>query len=488
MFNDKEKNRILNNLNEIITKTSKNAVNSKDVMKSKFVNDQYINMQTLLEYYDKKYEKMNLQNSLSENILDLAYDKLTNELEHKREDDKQKDEGNDILSEETQKKVQEEINKSKMPANSIDKEGILEELSEMAEDEENVTEKDVENFVKAATIKAIYEATLERYEKNREQIQNHAQMQNYKYGDFALEDRLALENRQYEVYLQKLSVKYKQINPSHKTLEESKKIPEKQKDIRDQHNKEEELKEEERKKEILEITLLYREKEDYIEEMAFMSANPDRFNPERFKELQTELRRVDKNLCMRKSSPAVLLENIQRDDKQEEKYEKEVGKNGGVAKTSTENEKKEEKNNNTIEEETKENIENTTNNAKDVVEKYWECREKGDIEGTKVQYQILKTMSGSKDVIKENMKDIADDGKEEYKTPDEKNNELNEKLNLKAVNNDDEIYELEAMDEDVKNISGNLKTNDEKIYNTSEKSIDDDDVKQHTIGGSKRPY
>ena len=154
----------------------------------------------------------------------MAYEKLFKNLEHDKDEDKQKDEGKDIQNEDIEKDIQEQIDKSKMPSDTIDKEQILKELGELAEDEKEITKSDIKSFVKAATIKAIYEATLEKYEINREEIKKHSDIVLRRDGEFALEDRLALENRQYEVYLQKLSKEYKNIVPNHKELQLDKKI------------------------------------------------------------------------------------------------------------------------------------------------------------------------------------------------------------------------------------------------------------------------
>lgn len=52
----------------------------------------------------------------------------------------------------------------------------------------------------------------------------HADIVRRRDGDFALEDRLAAENRMYEVYLQKLSKQYSSILPSHKAIEMIRKL------------------------------------------------------------------------------------------------------------------------------------------------------------------------------------------------------------------------------------------------------------------------
>lgn len=82
--------------------------------------------------------------------------------------------------------------------------------------------------------------------------------------------------------------------------------------------------------------------------MAHMALNPATFDKEAFQTLQNELYEKDKELASMKSSPDVLIENINRDDRQEEIDGKEFGvsketSNTPIAKTSTGNEQKEEK-------------------------------------------------------------------------------------------------------------------------------------------------
>ena len=220
------------------------------------------------------------------------------------------------LTEKLDKTINEQIDKSKMPSNLLDKSEIMQELKEMAEDEKNITESDVRDFVKAATIKAIYKATLEKYEKNREKIKNHSEITRVRDGEFALEDRLAAENRQYEVYLQKLAKQYQTINPNHKSIQADSKVSGKEKEIRDEHNKEQEIKENKREEEINRIMLLYEAKEEIEEEMAQMSANPSMFNEGRFEDLKDRLFDIDKELAKR-PGPATLIENIERDTRQD---------------------------------------------------------------------------------------------------------------------------------------------------------------------------
>lgn len=483
LFSNNEKNKMLNDLNKIIKKTYTSET------KSPKIDNQFIKMQEVLDYYNKKY-KVDFQKFTLESLADSSYDELLNELNHERDDDKQKDEGKDIQSEDIEKNVQEQIDKSKMPSDTLDKEGIMKELSEMAEDEKNISEKDINSFVKAATIKAIYKATLEKYEQNRKEISKHAGIVLRRDGEFALEDRLAMENRQYEVYLQKLSKQYKNIDPNHKDLQSDEKVRNKEEVIRDEHNKQEETKEKKREEEIARIVLLYDEKESIEEDMARMSANPTTFDEAKFNELQDKLYKVDKELSQ-KPGPATLIENARRDEKQEELDSKTLGMKGntpnaGVAKTTRENENREQINDNKIISETQESIEQSSENIEDVIKRYRQCRDKGDYEGAKEQYKILKTMSGSKENLENNVKDINDDGKEDYRTSSEKEDNLREELGIDAVNDDERTAELDLMDAEVDEMAESNGIQNEEMYKTQEEN--NYEPKQHTLYGNKRPY
>ena len=408
-FNDNEKNEIINNLNKIIKKTYMvETGNAK-------IDNQYLNMKDVLDYYNRT-NNIDFQKTTLQNLSDSSYESLLSELNHDRNDDKQKDEGKDIVKEDLEKSVNEQIDKSRMPSDKIDKEGIMQELAEMTEEEKDITSKDVKSIVKAATIKAIYKATLEKYEKNRKEIMKHADIVRRRDGDFALEDRLAAENRMYEVYLQKLGKQYSSILPSHKTIENDKKIAAKQKDIKDEHNKEEEAKEKKREEDISRIVLLYNEKSEIEEEMAHMALNPATFDKEAFQTLQNELYEKDKELASMKSSPDVLIENINRDDRQEEIDGKEFGvsketSNTPIAKTSTGNEQKEEKNNNIIKEKTEDSLETTSANIEEVIKEYYKCRNQGDYEGAREKLEILRSLRGSEENLEEPINDLTDDGK-----------------------------------------------------------------------------
>lgn len=479
MFENNEKNKMLENLNKIVNKTY--MAETKD----KKIDNQYINMQEILRHY-KKAQNIDFQKNTLDNLSNSAYENLLQELNHDRNDDKQKDEGKDIQNEEIENTVKEQIDKSKMPSDTLDKEEIMRELSEMAEDEKDIAEKDIKSFVKAATVKAIYKATLDKYEKNREEIRKHADIERVRNGDFALEDRLAAENRQYEVYLQKLGREYSSIIPNHKTLQQDMKITNKEKEIRDEHNKQEEIKEKRREEEISKILLLYDEKAEIEEEMAQMSANPSMFDQEKFNELQDRLYKVDRKLCD-KPGPATLIENVKRDERHEELDKKALGTQGNVpnatvATTSERNEKREDVNDEIIQNETQESLEKSTENIDEVIRKYRECREKGDLEGAKEQYQILKTMSGSKENLENNIEDISSDGKEDYKSEPEKEDELKKELGIDAVNDDDRTAEFDAMDAEVDAIARENNVQNEELYKTQE-----NEPKQHTLG-NKRPY
>lgn len=499
-FNDNEKNEIIKSLNKIIKKTY--MVKTGDAK----IDNQYLNMKDVLDYYNRTnnidFQKTTLQNLSESSFKSLSFESLLNDdrngdkqkdkdKDHDRNDDKQKDEGEDINLE---KSVNEQIDKSIMPSDKIDKEGIMQELAEMTEEEKDITSKDVKSIVKAATIKAIYKATLEKYEDNRKRIMEHADIVRRRDGDFALEDRLAAENRMYEVYLQKLSKQYSSILPSHKAIENDKKIAAKQKDIKDEHNKEEEAKEKKREEDISRIVLLYNKKEKIEEEMAHMALNPATFDKEAFQTLQNELYEKDKELASMKSSPDVLIENINRDDRQEEIDGKEFGvsketSNTPIAKTSTGNEQKEEKNNNIIKEKTEDSLETTSANIEEVKKEYYKCRNQGDYEGAREKLEILRSLSGSKEYLEKPIQDLTDDGKEEYHTDNEKDDEMKENLGIdkSSINDEDRAAELDAMDAEVEEIAKNNGVKNKEMYD-NEKKVSQDEPKQHTLGGNKRPW
>lgn len=499
-FNDNEKNEIINNLNKIIKKTYMvETGNAK-------IDNQYLNMKDVLDYYNRTnnidFQKTTLQNLSESSFKSLSFESLLNDdrngdkqkakdKDHDRNDDKQKDEGEDINLE---KSVNEQIDKSIMPSDKIDKEGIMQELAEMTEEEKDITSKDVKSIVKAATIKAIYKATLEKYEDNRKRIMEHADIVRRRDGDFALEDRLAAENRMYEVYLQKLGKQYSSILPSHKAIENDKKIAAKQKDIKDEHNKEEEAKEKKREEDISRIVLLYNEKSEIEEEMAWMAANPSTFDKEKFQNLQNELYEKDKELASMKSSPDVLIENINRDDRQEELERKELGENKettdtSIARTSKENEQKEEENNDKIKTETSNSLENTSARIEEVKKEYDRCRNQGDYEGAVEQLEILRTLNGSKENIEKPIQDLTDDGKKEYHTDNEKDDEMKENLGIdkSSINDEDRAAELDAMDAEVEEIAKNNGVKNKEMYD-NEKEVSQNEPKQYTLGGNKRPW
>ncbi len=499
-FNDNEKNEIIKSLNKIIKKTY--MVKTGDAK----IDNQYLNMKDVLDYYNRTnnidFQKTTLQNLSESSFKSLSFESLLNDdrngdkqkdkdKDHDRNDDKQKDEGEDINLE---KSVNEQIDKSIMPSDKIDKEGIMQELAEMTEEEKDITSKDVKSIVKAATIKAIYKATLEKYEKNREEIMKHADIVRRRDGDFALEDRLAAENRMYEVYLQKLSKQYSSILPSHEAIENDKKIAAKQKDIKDEHNKEEEAKEKKREEDIARIVIIYDEKSEIEEEMAHMALNPATFDKEAFQKLQNKLYEKDKELASMKSSPDVLIENINRDDRQEELERKEFGTskvtpNMPIAKTSNENEQKEEKNNDIIKEGTEDSLETTSANIEEVKKEYYKCRNQGDYEGAREKLEILRSLSGSKENLEEPINDLTDDGKKDYHTDNEKDDEMRENLGIDKsnINDEDRAAEFDAMDAEVAEIMKNNGVKNKEMYD-NEKEVSQNEPKQHTLGGNKRPW
>lgn len=487
-FSNNEKNEILKSLNKIIKKTY--MVKTGDAK----IDNQYLNMKDVLDYYNRK-NNIDFQKTTLQNLSDSSYESLLSELNHDRNDDKQKDEGKDIVKEDLEKSVNEQIDKSKMPSDKIDKEGIMQELAEMTEEEKDITSKDVKSIVKAATIKAIYKATLEKYEDNRKRIMEHADIVRRRDGDFALEDRLAAENRMYEVYLQKLGKQYSSILPSHKAIENDEKIAAKQKDIKDEHNKEEEAKEKKREEDISRIVLLYNEKSEIEEEMAHMALNPATFDKEAFQELQNKLYEKDKELASMKSSPDVLIENINRDDRQEELERKELGGNKettdtSIARTSKENEQKEEENNDKIKTETSNSLENTSANIEEVKKEYYKCRNQGDYEGAREKLEILRSLSGSKENLEEPINDLTDDGKKDYHTDNEKDDEMRENLGIDKsnINDEDRAAEFDAMDAEVEEITKNNGVKNKGMYEPNKKEVGHDEPKQHTLGGNKRPW
>lgn len=455
-FNDNEKNEIIKSLNKIIKKTY--MVKTGDAK----IDNQYLNMKDVLDYYNRTnnidFQKTTLQNLSESSFKSLSFESLLNDdrngdkqkdkdKDHDRNDDKQKDEGEDINLE---KSVNEQIDKSIMPSDKIDKEGIMQELSEMTEEEKDITSKDVKSIVKAATIKAIYKATLEKYEDNRKRIMKHADIVRRRDGDFALEDRLATENRMYEVYLQKLSKQYSSILPSHKAIENDEKIAAKQKDIKDEHNKEEEAKEKKREEDISRIVLLYNEKSEIEEEMAHMALNPATFDKEAFQTLQNELYEKDKELASMKSSPDVLIENINRDDRQEELERKELGGNKettdtSIARTSKENEQKEE-NNDRIKTETSNSLEVDSYEIERLKEAYLEYKSRGEYKEAEQVIETIESICGSKEILENSINDLNEDGKREYRTNDEKDNEMKKSLGIDESNVNNEVTGFDVLD------------------------------------------
>ena len=456
-FNDNEKNEIIKSLNKIIKKTY--MVKTGDAK----IDNQYLNMKDVLDYYNRTnnidFQKTTLQNLSESSFKSLSFESLLNDdrngdkqkdkdKDHDRNDDKQKDEGEDINLE---KSVNEQIDKSIMPSDKIDKEGIMQELAEMTEEEKDITSKDVKSIVKAATIKAIYKATLEKYEDNRKRIMEHADIVRRRDGDFALEDRLAAENRMYEVYLQKLGKQYSSILPSHKAIENDEKIAAKQKDIKDEHNKEEEAKEKKREEDISRIVLLYNEKSEIEEEMAWIAANPSTFNKEAFQKLQNELYEKDKELASMKSSPDVLIENINRDDRQEELKRKELGGNNettdpSIATTSKENEQEKKGNSDKIKTETSNSLEVDSYEIERLKEAYLEYKSRGEYKKAEQVIETIESICGSKEILENSINDLNEDGKREYRTNDEKDNEMKKSLGIDESNVNNEVTGFDVLD------------------------------------------
>lgn len=482
MFNEDEKNQAIGYFERLIKKTYTSKVNDSRI------DNQYVNMSEIIRYYDNAYGT-DFQNNTLSGLRKTSYDKFVEELLHQRDGDKERDEGQEIKSEELDRTINEQIDKSRMPSSSIDKSQIIQELKEMAEDEKDIAKSDVRDAVKAATIMAIYKATLEKYEQNREQIRKHSDITRARDGEFALEDRLAAENRQYEVYLQKLAKQYQTINPNHKSIQADSKVSGKEKEIREQHNKEQEINESKREDEIKRITLLYAAKEEIEEEMAQMSANPATFDKAKFEELKNRLFGIDKELAER-PGPATLIENIERDSRQEDLDSKALGTDGkiptaSVAQTSKENEERESLNDNKIQEETANSIETSKHSIDEVIKKYYECRNAGDLKGAREQFEILKTISGSKESLQNQIDDVSkNQGNEEYKTESERKDGLKKELGLNAVNTDRETAEFDSMDYEVNRIANENGVEAREAYQQQTPS---NEPKQHTLYGNKRP-
>lgn len=447
-----------------------------------------INSKELLKYYEEKHG-VYFQKELIDNLQPMIGETLIEEIS---DDNLQRDEGQDIESY-FEKMIQEEINKNNLPSTSFNKDEIMQSLKELSDDEEemsDLTNEQIKNAVKAAAIKAIYLATLKKYEKNMEQIQKHADIVNRRDGDFALEDRLAAENRQYEVYLAKLAKEYKELNPSHKSITDNEKVNNKQTEIRDEHNKEEEIKEERREDAILAVTAIYDEKEAITEEMAMMSANPSTFSKARFNELQDKLLKADRKLSNLKANPAVLIENVEREERQESLDQRQLG-DEKIASKSEKVQIKNKENDEEIKEQTDDNIEIQTNNVQDVIDRYHECRQKGDYQGAVEQYEILETMYGSVKTQDDEVKDMSEDGKENYQTETEKDDNLRENLGLNAVNDSSKIQKLDEMDKRVVEIEKDLPSSSKENKTIEGQSISGGQQEQEgyvrTLN-NRRPY
>lgn len=195
-----------------------------------------------------------------------------------------------------------------------------------------------------------------------------------------------------------------------------------------------------------------------------------------------------------KSSPDVLIENINRDDRQEELERKEFGTskvtpNMPIAKTSNENEQKEEKNNDIIKEGTEDSLETTSANIEEVKKEYYKCRNQGDYEGAREKLEILRSLSGSKENLEEPINDLTDDGKKDYHTDNEKDDEMRENLGIDKsnINDEDRAAEFDAMDAEVAEIMKNNGVKNKEMYD-NEKEVSQNEPKQHTLGGNKRPW
>ena len=482
MSSNKYNEQILEYISKIINRTYEKRTGSS------VIDSQFINMSELIRFYNKTYGFDFQKNTLS-SLKYSVYDNLLNEgknksKQHERDEDKQKDESIErIQNKDIEKDIQEQINRSKMPSDTINKEKILEELKELAEDEENITQKDIKDSVKAATIKAIYKATLEKYETNREEIKKHSDIVIRRDGDFALEDRLARENLLYEVYLNKLAKQYTSILPSHKEIDVDKKISEEKNNIKYKHNKEEQEKEIKRKKVITSIVLLQNERNKITKDMA----NPELFSESKYKELQERLEQIDSDINRLK--PEVIIEGDIRDTKQETISTRELGSahetpNASIAKTSKENEKEEEKNSNTIVKSTQKTLQNDEAREEELINRYYSCLAEGDYIGAKDCYQKLMSVNGSKSNLQNKIEDMTDDGKRDYKTIGEENNKLKDDLQLNKKQSDEELACIDAMTKEVEKISNDKGVKIER----KENSIKNDYFPQHTLYGNKRPY
>lgn len=489
-----DRNKISDALNKIVNNTyKKNVILDSQARNSGGLNvdEQFVVMQDILRYYDRKSNSKGFQEQVLDGIKrGVSFESILNELEHDINDDKQRDEGIDKTIEEAEEEVNRQIIKGKLPSKQIDKEEIIKELEQMAENEDGITQNDIKNFVKAATIKAIYKATLEKYEQNRREIEKHTDIMRQKYGDYAYEDRLATENLQYEVYLQKLAKQYKSVDPKHRTILEDKEINEKKQKMNDEHNKKEKLNEERKKEEIDRIRLLYAKKQEIQKEMSQMSANPTTFDKEKYDKLRADLYDVTRQLSMVKTAPDVLIENIEREERQENREIKQVGENP-IKKTISNdnlNEAIEDENNKTIIKEVSESQKKDSHDLAELIKKYREYRNEGkDYEAIQT-YEIIETTYGSKEILDKNMEETNNgkEGVKDYQTQGEKENSVRNDMGLNEVNDDAKIGSMDEMDLRVEQIAKEKRV-DIKDYNASRESVENNtSVPQHTLYNSKK--
>ena len=101
--------------------------------------------------------------------------------------------------------------------------------------------------------------------------------------------------------------------------------------------------------------------------------------------------------------------------------------------------------------ETSNSLENTSARIEEVIKEYYKCRNQGDYEGAREKLEILRSLSGSKENIEEPIQDLTDDGKKDYHTDNEKDDEMRENLGIdkSKING----VEFDVMDAEVEEIA-----------------------------------
>lgn len=298
-FSDNEKEKIRSYL-----------VNRFDITYNKNMTNNNVdsNMKNILKYYDN-VNKTDFQTDILSKLKESSFQNFLNEVEHDRDDDKQKDEGKDISNEKIKEIAEEQIDKNKMSSDVLNKDKILEEVGELVENEEDIAKSDIKKVIEAAAINAIYEAVLEKYDQNLKEINKH-----YEMTGNADESRLINENILYEQYLMKLNQRYISVFPGKKDIENSNlEIADYRKSI---FTREEKLKNSQLNKErrdVEQIDKVNEERKNIIHEMAILANaanNTNNFEAVQFQmdELQKELNKKEMEMAYLKPSPGELYE------------------------------------------------------------------------------------------------------------------------------------------------------------------------------------